>query len=57
MNAQDIKYFSFPLPENVHKQLKIVTSVNGLTFRDLFRELANEYLKREENQKILIALK
>jgi len=57
MKDQDIKYFSFPLPENTHKRLKIVTAVNGQTFRNLFAELVQEYLDRETNQKILIGLK
>jgi len=57
MNTQDIKYFSFPLPENTHRQLKVVVSANGLTFRDLFAELVQGYLNQEKNQKILAVLK
>jgi len=57
MKAQDIKYFSFPLSEDIHKQVKVVVSANGLTLRNLFEALTLEYLGREENKKILVGLK
>jgi predicted DNA-binding protein len=57
MKVQDIKYLSFPVPTDFHKSLKTLASSQGKTYKGLLVELVEEYMRKEENQKILIAMK
>jgi predicted DNA-binding protein len=57
MKVQDIKYLSFPVPTDFHKSLKTLASSQGKTYKGLLMELIQEYMQKEENQRILIAMK
>lgn len=57
MNTQNIKFLSFPVPTEYHTQLKVLASLRGITYKALVLELTKGYLEREENQKILLAMK
>jgi hypothetical protein len=57
MKVENIKYMSFPVPAEIHIQLKTLASSQGKTYKGLLMELATEFLQREQNQKILSALK
>jgi hypothetical protein len=56
VNTQNIKYLSFPVPFEYHKQLKALALLRGITYKELVLILTKEFVQREENQIILAKL-
>jgi hypothetical protein len=57
VKVQNIKYLSFPVPAEFHKQLKTLALLKGITYKALVLRLTQDYVQREENQTILAKLK